>query len=119
MGLFSTSKSDFPWENVESISQLDQLVENSKTTPLVIFKHSTRCSISRMILNSFERYFPSDKDVQLAFLDLIAFRDVSNHIAESLRVMHQSPQVIVLVNGMVVHHASHENIDAETVSSLL
>lgn len=117
MGLFSTTKSSFPWTTLESTEQLHDLISASDNKPLVIFKHSTRCSISRMALHDFEGEFTPNENVELAFLDLIANRDISNEIAASLGVTHQSPQVLLVINGKVVHHSSHERIDAEIISN--
>ena len=48
-------KPKFPWIDLNSINQLEQLLEESKSKPIVIFKHSTGCGISRMVLKRFEK----------------------------------------------------------------
>lgn len=96
------------WKKLETMEDLNAAIEESKTKKVAIFKHSTRCSISSMVLSKFEREVEkSDKDVSYYFLDLISHRDISNTIAENLNVTHQSPQLLVLENGVVVQHASH------------
>ncbi|WP_241234617.1 bacillithiol system redox-active protein YtxJ [Nonlabens ponticola] len=108
------------WEPLESIDQFHNLVRNSKLKKKVIFKHSTRCGISRMALNSFERnYVPKDQNVTYYLLDLLENRDVSNAIAEELNVTHQSPQVIILDNEQVIHTESHHGIDIKKIQELL
>ncbi|BAO56396.1 general stress protein [Nonlabens marinus S1-08] len=108
------------WENLESIDQLHSLIKNSKIKTKVIFKHSTRCGISRMALNSFERnYEKKDQEVTYYLLDLIQYRDVSNAIASELNVTHQSPQVIVLKDGLVIHTESHHGIDIKKIQQLI
>lgn len=105
---------ELPWHQMVQIDQLDAVVEESKTKPVVIFKHSTRCGISRGVLRIFERnYKMKDDQVKLYFLDLLAYRDISNEIAARFKVHHESPQLIVVKNGEVVHHTSHHSIDAE------
>jgi bacillithiol system protein YtxJ len=107
------------WENLESIDQLHNLVKNSKIKTKVIFKHSTRCGISRMALNNFERNYESlDQQVTYYLLDLLKFRDVSDAIAGELNVAHQSPQVIVLKDGLVIHTESHHGIDIKKIQQL-
>jgi len=109
-----------PWNKLTSVSQIVTIVEESMQKPIIIFKHSTRCGTSRMVLRQFEKHFALDEDrVRLYFLDLIAFREVSNEIAIQFQVLHQSPQLIVLKNGNTVHHSSHYNIDAELLESYL
>ncbi|MBE0392373.1 bacillithiol system redox-active protein YtxJ [Flavobacterium sp. PL002] len=100
------------WEPLNHITQLDEIVTLSKEKPVAIFKHSTRCSISRMALKQFENEFDFPEKVTPYFLDLIAFRDISNNIASRFGVQHQSPQLILIKNGKAVYNTSHSDIDA-------
>ena len=100
-----------PWQALESVAELDTISEKSKTRTQVLFKHSTTCGISRMVLTMFNgSYNLEDGAVDLYYLDLHAHRDVSNAIAEKFQVVHQSPQLLVVKNGTVVFHTSHGNI---------
>lgn len=99
------------WIALESISQLDEIVTLSNEKAVLIFKHSTRCSVSRMVLKQFENEFKLEESITPYFLDLLEHRDVSNEIASRFEVQHQSPQLLVIQAGKVVYSASHENID--------
>lgn len=102
-----------PWNRLTTVSQLDGIDKESILKPIAIFKHSTRCGTSRMALRQFESQFSiEDEKVKLYFLDLIAFREVSNEVEIRFQVMHQSPQLLVIRNGNTVHHSSHYSIDA-------
>ncbi len=102
-----------PWLRLTRIEDLDRLHQESFNNRVVIFKHSTRCGISRMVLREFEKSFDvSQENIKLYFLDLLSFREVSNEVAIRFQVLHQSPQLIVLRNGITVHHSSHYSIDA-------
>ncbi|MBA6151167.1 bacillithiol system redox-active protein YtxJ [Gelidibacter maritimus] len=102
-----------PWINLNTVEQLDAIVEKSSTKPQFIFKHSTRCGISRMVIGQFKGgYQFSENQADLYYLDLLAHRPVSNAIAERFQVMHQSPQLLVVKNGVVVAHESHSGINA-------
>lgn len=107
------------WNNLENILQLDSIVEESKEKPVVIFKHSTRCSISRMALKQFENEFNYEDKIAPYFLDLLNHRDISNEIASRFGVYHQSPQLIVIKDGKTVYDASHSAIDAESLKKFL
>jgi bacillithiol system protein YtxJ len=108
-----------PWKPLSSLTQLEGIIEESKTQTVVIFKHSTRCGISSMTLRRFEGdYNVQSTNVALYFLDLIKFRDVSNEVASKFGVMHESPQLLVVKNGQVIHDSSHYEINAQTVSNL-
>lgn len=121
MGIFknifgsgSTTKKEtksIPWQALETVAQLDTIAEKSKSRTQVLFKHSTTCGISRMVLNMFNgSYDLEDNAIDLYYLDLHAHRDVSNAIAEKFQVMHQSPQLLVVRNGITVFHTSHGSI---------
>lgn len=113
------AQSKMQWNNLETISQLDELVALSQDEAVVIFKHSTRCSISRMALKQFESEFDFADRVQPYFLDLIAFREVSNEIAARFGVVHQSPQLILIKEGKAVYNVSHSDIDAGALKAKL
>jgi len=102
------------WTELKSEEQLTALLNNSSQPEIqgiLIFKHSTRCSISKMALSRLERDWNlHDEKISAYFLDLIKFRDVSNKIAELLKVTHESPQVLLIKNGTCFYNASHNKI---------
>jgi bacillithiol system protein YtxJ len=105
------------WKPLEHLIQLDAITEQSFQKPQVLFKHSTRCSISTMALNRLMRLNPDFyQQADFYYLDLIAHRDVSAAIAERYHVHHESPQVIILKQGDATYDASHMEI---TVDELL
>lgn len=109
-----------PWISLREINQLDTIMEASKVKPQLIFKHSTRCGISKMVLNQFVKaYSLNDQNADLYYLDLLNYRDVSNEVGHKLQVMHQSPQLIIIKNGVVVAHASHGDINELEVSNFI
>lgn len=122
MGIFNRSKGEskpsINWSKLESISDLDQAIELSFEKPVLLFKHSTRCSISSMALNRTESGWDiSNDDLSPFYLDLIAHRDVSAAIAEKLNVFHQSPQIILVKEGKAVLDASHNEIRVDLIKS--
>jgi len=128
MGLFSkltgktdtTNKAGIQWQQLTTEADLDAVIERSHTVPCVIFKHSTRCSISSMAKSRFERNWDIDEaEIEPYYLDLIAYRPVSNKIAETLGVVHQSPQVILIKNGKATYNTSHNDITVEALKSIL
>ena len=104
------------WKYLESEEDLNRAIAVSTEKKVAIFKHSTRCFISKTVLKNLEKEVEnSDKNVDYYFLDLLAHRDLSNKIADDLGVTHQSPQLIVLENGVVVNHASHQSISLSLI----
>ncbi len=105
------------WNDLTDLGQLNEIMTLSNEKPVAIFKHSTRCSVSRMALRQFENEFDFSDKVTPYFLDLIAYRDVSNEIANRFGVQHQSPQLILIKEGKAVYDASHSDIDAAALKS--
>jgi len=97
-----------PWIALNSLEQLEEIEKKSLTKPQFIFKHSTTCGISRMVINMFKSsYDITENQADLYYLDLHAFREVSNEAGYKFQVMHQSPQLLVIKNGITVAHSSH------------
>lgn len=96
-----------PWIPLVSVEQLDEIAEKSKTRTQLIFKHSTTCGISRMVLNMFTGSYAMEDKVDAYFLDLHAHRGVSNEVQYKFQVIHQSPQLLIIKNGEVTYHTSH------------
>jgi len=105
------------WNELTEISQLDKLIEESATTPVVIFKHSTRCDLSAAMLMRFERTYEYGENVlKPVFLDLRQYREVSDEIATRFGVIHQSPQLLLIKDKKVVYIANHDDIFATTLA---
>lgn len=106
------------WEKLNSTEQVEQIKTDSIEKPVIIFKHSNRCSISRMILDRLTRSWNEEemKNSDFYFLDLISYRDLSNTIAREFHVMHESPQIIIIKEGKAVYNNSHMGIDYKEIS---
>jgi bacillithiol system protein YtxJ len=107
------------WINLEDLGQLNEIINASEEKPVVIFKHSTRCSVSRMALKQFENEFNLQGKMDAYYLDLIENRAISNEIASKFGVVHQSPQLLVIKNGKCIYNISHSEIDALFLNQLL
>ncbi len=110
-----SSSSKINWISLKDLGQLNEIVTLSHEKPVVIFKHSTRCSVSRMALKQFENEFDVETlqcNVSTYFLDLLEYRDISNEIAARFNVYHQSPQLLLIQDGKSVYDVSHSDIDA-------
>lgn len=114
-----TAVSKINWIPLTDLDQLNEIIELSNEKPIAIFKHSTRCSISRFALKQFENEFDSADATDTYFLDLIEYRDVSNEIASRFQVVHQSPQLLLIKSGQSVYDVSHSDIDAKEFAERL
>lgn len=108
------------WHNLTDISQLNDIQNLTKEQSglgltVLLFKHSTRCSISSMALNRLESKWNDTENIPAYYLDLLNHRDISNEIASLYSVEHASPQVLLIKNGICIYHASHTDISAADI----
>ena len=114
------SENTLVWRQLEDVSQLDAVEELSKEKLVVIFKHSKRCGISHMVWDRFQNTIDfTNEHIEMLYLDLLAHRDISNEITQRFKVLHQSPQILVIKSGKVIHHASHSAIHVSDIHELL
>lgn len=101
------------WNTLNALEQIEQIRKESNEKPVLIFKHSTRCNISRTTLDRLERNWKETEldDVKLYFLDLISYRHLSNQLAKEFDVEHESPQVLLIKKEKSTYNRSHFEID--------
>ncbi|WP_116107833.1 bacillithiol system redox-active protein YtxJ [Lewinella sp. IMCC34191] len=99
------------WTPIDRIHDIEAIIERSHRVPCLILKHSTTCPISSLAKHRLEKQWDLDEaDLEPYYLDLLRHRDISNHIASTFAVRHESPQVLLIKNGMSVYDASHLDI---------
>jgi len=104
------------WIALKTETQLDDICKRSEQRPQVIFKHSTRCSTSALVKSRLERGSqPSGKDIEFYYLDLLSHRPISNKIAETFRVHHESPQILIIRDGKCIYDESHLGINLDEI----
>jgi bacillithiol system protein YtxJ len=105
---------------MEDEASINEIIEHSKKIPVLIFKHSTRCGVSSFALKEFEKAYDIEDDkLALCFLDLLAYRNISNTLADTFGIMHQSPQVLLIKDGKCIYDASHSEINIDSLKSQL
>lgn len=106
------------WKKIESPEDLKEINKKSFTVPQLIFKHSTRCSVSSMALSRIER-MGQPNGIEMHILDLLAFRSISNQIANDYNVRHESPQILLIKNEKCIYSASHGHINMAELTTKL
>lgn len=106
------------WNPLTSPEQLSALLAQSHTSPQVIFKHSTRCNVSSVAKARLEKG-TAPATIDFHYLDLVAYRSLSNQIAKDLAITHESPQVLLVQNGQCTYAESHLGIRMEDILSEL
>jgi len=108
------------WTPLISVEEINTIKEISKIQSILIFKHSTRCGISRMVMKQFESLFNEEnKHLKVYYLDLLNFREVSSKLSEVFQVIHQSPQLLIVKNGISVYDESHYEITKVNLSKYI
>ena len=109
------------WIDLNSQSQLRDIIRESYSQRVFIFKHSTRCNISSIAKLRLEDHWdPSfSNNSQVYFLDVIAQRALSQELASQFDVYHESPQILLIEDGECIHDASHFDISVEEIREVL
>lgn len=101
------------WIHLKEEDQIDEIITESHSNPVMIFKHSTSCNISGMAFDRINRSWDEGEmeNVSAYYLDLLSFRNISNAVAEKFSISHQSPQVLIIKDGKCVYDTSHMGIN--------
>jgi len=86
---------------------------------VVLFKHSNACPVSWAAHAQVTRFARENPGTTVYMIPVIKERSFSDKIAEITGVEHESPQVIVLREGVVAASASHGDITVESLSEML
>lgn len=104
-----------PWLALKSVEQIEKIIDSSQSKPNIIFKHSTTCPISSIAKLRLDDHWDIPEDVDLYYLDLLKYRNISNQIAEQFDTVHESPQILVIKDGRCVYDVSHMDINVQEV----
>ena len=129
MGLFNKilggkvkeeKETNINWIPLNSLEQIKTIKELSKSETILVFKHSTRCGISSMVIKRFENLFDSSmNNIKVYYLDLLNFRAISDEVGYSFQVQHQSPQLLIIRNEVAVLNISHYDITTVNIQKYL
>ncbi len=108
------------WINLTNLDEIRDIKTLSISESIFIFKHSTRCGISRIVKKQFEKLLlPNKNNIKVYYLDLLKYRNVSDAVSEVFQVRHQSPQLLIIRNEVAVKHVSHHDITTISINKYL
>jgi bacillithiol system protein YtxJ len=108
------------WIPLNSLEQIKTIKELSKSETIFVFKHSTRCGISSMVIKRFENLFDSSmNNIKVYYLDLLNFRAISDEVGYSFQAQHKSPQLLIIRNEVAVLNVSHYDITTVNIQKYL
>jgi bacillithiol system protein YtxJ len=105
------------WIPLKTEAELNQILTSNG--PAVIYKHSTRCSISLMAFRKLKMEGGLGENYPHYIVDVIQDRPLSQHIAQVLQVQHESPQILLVKDGACIYNASHEEVSFSEISELI
>jgi len=109
-----------PLVTINQLAEIDELSNKPRINGVLIFKHSTRCSVSFFALKHLiSEWNFHETEVPVYFLDLLSYRAISNQIAVHYGVEHESPQILLIKKGKCVGNASHNFVSVNTVQGWL
>lgn len=108
------------WKQISNESDIDAIITKSHQYPQIIFKDSISCGISAYAKSRLQE----GNELMIVkadfnYLDLLQYRSISNYIAKTLNIIHQSPQIIIVKNGDAIHMVSHHSIEPDKIAELL
>lgn len=104
---------------LRSFEDWTQMLELSKSEPVLIFKHSTSCNISSNLLAEVEGFLSQHRNVPFGTIHVVEDRNLSAVIADHTGIRHQSPQMIAIANEVPIWYTSHWSIDLNELERLL
>lgn len=107
------------WKELDTLEMVHQIKHASEDTDILIFKHSTTCSISQMAKLRLESQWDDQLDLVPYYLDVKKYREISNEVADVFSVHHESPQVLLVRNGECLYDASHFDISVKELKETL
>jgi bacillithiol system protein YtxJ len=111
------------WISLNNENQIQDILNQSELPEIpavLVFKHSTRCSISKMVLNRIESNWSLDDSIiPVYFLDLLNHRGISNRVAEVFQIKHESPQILLIKNGKCTYSATHNEIRIQDINAAI
>ncbi|MDZ7807262.1 MAG: bacillithiol system redox-active protein YtxJ [Gracilimonas sp.] len=120
--MFKSDKSDKMqhWNTVSVRENITSLIERSREQPQLIYKHSTRCSVSFITKEDLDYHVEQiAKHADLHLINVVEQRDLSNYLSQTLNIRHESPQALLLRDGQVTWTGSHWNVKAKEILSRL
>lgn len=99
---------------------LEAAIAESRERPVLIFKHSRSCGISCEAYDELHAHI-ADAAVEASYnlITVQSHRRVSDEAATRLGIRHETPQVILLRDGVPVWNASHFRITAGELTRVL
>lgn len=108
------------WKTLTSIEEFDQIVEDSKEKPALIFKHRTSSQESNQALNDLEKSWSiSPESLDLYMIDVMKDKNIAEVVTDTAGVINEYPQVLLFADGVTMYDESKEMISVKKIKIAL
>jgi len=102
------------WIHFTAEDQLQKILVKSQEKPQVIFKYSSCCQLSEVVVQRLQKNC-CPGEIDFHFLDQTNYNHISEKISETFGVPHQCPQILVINEGQCIFNESHSEISLEGI----
>lgn len=104
------------WKPLNSLDQLQQLIEASRVKPTLIFKHRNSSEESQEAKAKLEEDWSIPDDQMDCFmLDVMEHKAIAIAISDFAGIPNEFPQVILFADGVAMYDESHEMINVKKI----
>lgn len=108
------------WIPLNSKEQFEELLENSRTKPALVFKHRPSSPESTKVKETLETDWTIAADLMdLYIVDVMKDKEVSYEVTENAGVMNEFPQVLLFADGVTMYDEAHEMINVKKIKLAL
>lgn len=99
---------------IDTVEEFQQIADSGE--PFLFFKNSLTCPIAQAAYEQFEAFAEENDSVNAYYLNVQEARPLSNYIAETYGVKHESPQALLVKDKQVAWNESHWKITKDSLT---
>jgi bacillithiol system protein YtxJ len=107
------------FRRLTALEDLDAAIDLSRAEPVFVFKHSESCGTSAEAHEELTGLLEQGVGGVWYLVDVRTHRSLSATIAERFSIRHESPQILLIVDGQVRWSASHYRVTSEGAQAAL
>ena len=108
------------WKKLTSLDQFEQVIEESREKPALIFKHmnTSKESLQAKVTLENEWSIPSEQ-IACYIVDIYENKEVASEVSEFAGIPNVFPQVLLFADGVTMYDESHEMINVKKIKLAL
>ncbi|MEK3807607.1 bacillithiol system redox-active protein YtxJ [Metabacillus sp. SLBN-84] len=102
-----------PKVKIDTVEDFQKITEQEGV--FLFFKNSLTCPIAQAAFSEFSAFTEGNDSIPAYYLNVQEARPLSNYIAETYGIRHESPQALLFKDKQVVWNESHWKITADSL----